>query len=110
LVSGGWCFLIMALFYLLVDMWGWRKLAFPLAVIGMNSIAIYVMAHLFKGFIRDALRTHLGTDQFSNWAKQINPDPKIAAALEQTLLGAAILLILWLILLWMYRRKIFLRI
>jgi len=110
LVSGGWCFLIMGLFYLLVDMWGWRKLAFPLVIIGMNSIAMYVMAHIFKGFIRDSLRTHVGTNQFTEWARQINPSEVIVPILQQTLMGAAILLVLWLILLWMYRRRIFLRI
>jgi predicted acyltransferase len=48
LFSGGWCFLGMALFYRLIDLSGHRRWAFPLIVIGMNSIAAYVMDHLSR--------------------------------------------------------------
>ena len=58
------------------------------------------MAHLFDGFIADSLRTHLGADFFKNMNTTFAP----------MLQGAAILLVLWLILFWMYRRKLFLRI
>lgn len=100
LVSGGWCFLLMAAFFAVIDLQGWKRWAFPLVVIGMNSIAMYVMVHLFHGFFAEALDTHLGKD-WSLIAGQ---------AFAPMLHGAAVLLILWLILLWMYRRKIFLRV
>jgi len=100
LFSGGWCFLIMAAFSMVVDVQGWKRWAFPLVVIGMNSIAMYVMAHLFRGFFAEALDTHLGKE----WA--LIAGTPFAPMLH----GAAVLLILWLILLWMYRRKIFLRV
>src|SRR6185295_13101943 len=45
LYSGGWCFLILAGFYATLDAVGLSGWAFPLRVIGMNSIAAYVMAH-----------------------------------------------------------------
>jgi predicted acyltransferase len=100
LFSGGWCFLILAGGYAILDALGLRAWAFPLIVIGMNSIAAYCMSWLFKGFISESLKTHLGTDVF-----------KVAGTPYETLLhGAAVLLVIWLILLWMYRRKIFLRI
>ena len=99
LFSGGWCFLIMAVFYAVIDLQGWKRWSFPLVVIGMNSIAMYVMAHLFHGFFAEALDTHLGKE----WA--LIAGTPFAPMLH----GAAVLLILWLILLWMYRRKIFLR-
>ena len=60
LFSGGWCFLLLAAFYTVLDIWRLRAWAFPLVVIGMNSIAAYCMAHLFEGFIHDALRRHVG--------------------------------------------------
>jgi predicted acyltransferase len=100
LFSGGWCFLFLAAFYAVLDILGVRSWAFPLRVIGMNSIAAYCMAGLFEDFIRENLRTHLGKDAF----KILGPP------YEPLLQGAAILLVLWLILFWMYRRKIFLRI
>jgi len=44
LYSGGWVVLILAGFYALIDWKGRRDWAFPVVVVGMNSIAIYVMA------------------------------------------------------------------
>ena len=44
LFSGGWCFLLLAGFYAVLDIIGVRFWAFPLRVIGMNSIAAYCMA------------------------------------------------------------------
>ena len=100
LYSAGWCFLLLAGFYAVMDARGWRKWSFPLVVIGMNSIAAYVIAHLFDGFIADSLRTHLGGEFFKNIS------PTFAPMLQ----GAAVLLLFWLLLFWMYRRKLFLRI
>jgi heparan-alpha-glucosaminide N-acetyltransferase len=107
LISGGWCFLLMALFYLFTDALRWRTWAFPFVVIGMNSIAIYVMVHTMKDFVRSALLTHVGQARFEKLAGYLNPDLTVFYPM---ILGAAILLVLWLILLWMYRRRIFLRI
>ncbi len=98
--SGGWCLLLLAAFYLVIDHWERKAWAFPLVVIGMNSIAAYCMAHLFEHFIAQNLKTHLGQDAFK----------LLGAPYEPSLHGAATLLALWLILYWMYRRKLFLRI
>src|SRR5436190_15314049 len=56
LFSGGWCFLLLAGFYAGLDLWKRRGWAFPLVVVGANSIAAYMMAHLFDGFIAKALK------------------------------------------------------
>jgi predicted acyltransferase len=69
-------------------------------VIGANSIAAYVMAHLLDGFVLGSLRTHLGRDVFRS----------LGEAYEPLMNGAAVLTVYWLILFWMYRRRIFLRI
>ena len=100
LFSGGWCFLFMAAFYALVDLARLRPAVFPLIVIGMNSIAAYCIAHLFEGLIGGALNRHLPVDTFS----------KLGRAYQPFLHGAAVLLVYWLILFWMYRRRLFLRI
>jgi len=100
LFSGGWCFWLLAGFYAICDAAGWKAWSFPLRVIGMNSIAAYCMAELLQRFIGDSLITHFGRLPFE----------VLGPAYEPLVHGAAILAILWLILFWMYRRKIFLRI
>jgi predicted acyltransferase len=65
----------------------------------MNSIAAYCIAHLFEGFIHGSLETHLSA----------KPLQVFGTAYEPLLTGAAVLLVYWLILFWMYRRNIFLR-
>jgi predicted acyltransferase len=100
LFSGGWCFLLLAGFYAIIDLWGSRRWAFPLVVVGMNSIAAYLIAHLWDGFIHDALPRHFGRAWFTFAGKPYEP----------LIHGAAVLLAEWLILWWMYRRKIFLRV
>ena len=100
LFSGGWCFLLLAGFYALIDWRGWRRWAFFLVVVGMNSIAAYLIAHLWEDFIAKALPRHFGV----KW------QTLAGGAYQPLVLGAAVLLVEWLILWWMYRRKIFLRI
>lgn len=99
LFSGGLCFLLLAGFSSLLDTGlrgGW---AFPLKVIGANSIAAYCIAHLIDGFIRASFKTHLGQNVFAR-----------AGPYEPLVSGAAVLAVFWLILFWMYHRRIFLRI
>ena len=100
LFSGGACFLLTAAFSWVIDVKGYRKWAFPLVVIGVNSIAAYMIAHLFERFMFSSFRIHLGPNAF----KILGP------GLEPLLLGMAVLLSYWLILFWMYRRKLFLKI
>jgi len=100
LFSGGICFVFTAAFSWIIDVKGYRKWAFPLVVIGLNSIAAYMIAHLFEHFISSSLRINLGPDVF----RILGP------GMEPFLLGSAILFCYWLILYWMYRRKLFLKI
>ena len=65
LFSGGLCFLFLAGFCWLTEVKGYRKWAFPLVVIGANSIAAYLMAHLWERFILDSFRIHLGAHAFA---------------------------------------------
>ena len=98
--SGGLCFLILAGAFWLIDVRGRRRWAFPLVVIGMNSIAAYCLYELSARFIGASLTTHLGQAAFR----------AAGAAYLPFLHGLAVVLVLWLILYWMYKRRIFLRI
>jgi heparan-alpha-glucosaminide N-acetyltransferase len=100
LFSGGICFLMLAAFAWIIEAKGYRKGAFPLVVIGVNSIAAYLIAHLLPDFLVASFRIHLGPGAFGI----------AGSALQPLLEGAAVLLVCWLILFWMYRRKLFLRI
>jgi predicted acyltransferase len=95
--SAGWTFYMLAAFYWIIDIKGYNRWAFPLVVVGMNSIAMYCMSQLMKPWIRDTLATHLGKEAFSGIYGPI-------------WLYTATLAVLWLICLWLYRRKIFIRI
>ena len=97
--STGWTCLLLAAFYALIDLRGWKRWAFPLVVVGMNSIAIYVMAHLWQSFIFSTTKTHLGQKFFEMFGVVYKP-------MFQSIWAV---LVLWLICFWMYRRKIFLR-
>jgi predicted acyltransferase len=100
LFSGGLCFLFLAGFCWIIEVKAYRKWAFPLVVIGMNSIAAYLMAHLFEKFIMDSFRINLGPHAFQMFGTGVEP----------LIRGLAVLLVYWLMLYWMYKRKIFLKI
>ncbi|MBV8834527.1 MAG: DUF5009 domain-containing protein [Acidobacteriaceae bacterium] len=100
LFSGGICFLFLAAFSWIIEVKKHRKWAFPLVVVGTNSIAAYLIAHLFEEFTFSSFHTHLGDRPFMVFGPGLYP----------LMLGAATLLTYWLMLYWMFRRKIFLKI
>ena len=100
LYSGGMCFLILLAFYFIIDVMGQKWWAFPLVVIGMNSIFIYCVVHMWDGFIESSFKTHFGQDVFAMFGE----------AWEPLVEGAAVMLVFWLILFWLYRRRVFIRI
>jgi heparan-alpha-glucosaminide N-acetyltransferase len=69
-------------------------------VIGANSILAYVMAHGWENFIVRSLKLHLGADIFEHFGK----------AYEPLVAGLTVLVVFWLILWWLYRQRIFIRI
>jgi heparan-alpha-glucosaminide N-acetyltransferase len=98
--SGGWCFLFLAAFHAVVDIWGQKRVAFPLVVIGTNSIVAYCGAHLYQAWAFNSLRRVFGREVFKLFGD----------AYEPVVYGAAVLLVFWLGLFALYRRKVFLRI
>jgi len=96
LVSSGYCFLLMALFYYIIDYKGWKKHTGWLKVYGMNSIVAYMLAmcvnfSCISHSIFHGLEQHMG-------------------AYYQVLITASNAVIVYLILWEMYKRKIFLRV
>jgi predicted acyltransferase len=98
--SGGVCFFFLAAFSWIIDVKGYRRWSFPLVVVGMNSIAAYLIAHLWEDFLIDNLHIN-----FSHAPFQI-----FGLGYEPLLTGIAVMLLYWGILYWMYRRKLFLRV
>lgn len=96
LVSSGYCFLLMGLFYYLIDYKGWKQHTSWLKVYGMNSITAYMLAmcvnfscighSLFHG-----LEQFMG-DYYQTWIAVVN--------------AAIIYGILWI----MYQKKLFLKV
>jgi predicted acyltransferase len=95
LMSAGWACLMFLFFYWLVDIRGYKRWAFPLTVIGMNAIFIYMFTSLI----------HLDpiVDPFTREIARVWPSSELL--FQQV----AVLAVEWLILFWMYRRKIMLR-
>lgn len=100
LFSGGICFSFLAGFTYLVDILNFKKSFFWLKVIGMNSIAAYVIAHVADSFIDHTFQIHFG----KNYANILG------VSYQSLVSGSLILLIEWLLMRWMYRKEIFIKI
>lgn len=99
--SGGICFLLLTFFYWVVDVVGKKSWSFFLMVIGANSIVAYCMSDGgIREFLSESLLIHLG----HNYGQIFG--------LEYTTLvtGGLVLFFEWLILYWMYKKKIFIKI
>lgn len=95
--SGGICLTFLYVFHLICDVVGFKAWAFPLTVIGANSIAAYVMSFATVPFLRSRIDSWFGF----LWNSSEIYAPHI--------LGLIVLCVVWLILFWMHQRKIYLR-
>jgi predicted acyltransferase len=96
LVAGGYSCLLLALFYLVIDVWRVRAWALPFVWIGMNPITLYLAQNVLD--LEQLVKRFVGGD-VGRW---LGPAaPLLAACL-------ALALTLWLGR-FLYRRKIFLR-
>jgi len=98
--SAGWVTLVLVVFVAIVEWRGWKRWTFPFVIVGLNPITLYCMWQLMGGFIRENMQRHISRNIFEVFGEPYSP----------VLQRAIVLLVLWLIILWMYRRKIFLRI
>lgn len=96
LFSGGLCFLLLGLFYLIIDVWGFRKWLFPFKVIGMNAIFVYMVTRLYDF-------RQIGDIFVGGMAENLG-------AWNGPIRGLAGFAVIWLILYWMYKKKTFVKI
>jgi predicted acyltransferase len=94
ILSASWACLMFLIFYGVIDVLGYRKWAFLFVVIGMNALAVYLCDTLTRlpqivGIFTKAPAEVLGP-----------PGPLLAALM--------FFMVEWLLLYWMYKRKIFL--
>ncbi|MBN1343523.1 MAG: DUF5009 domain-containing protein [Phycisphaerae bacterium] len=96
LYAGGWSFLLLAAFYGIIDVIGLRRWAFPFVVIGMNAIFIYMAVRFIPfGQIGDRLAGGLAS-RLGSFGEPV----RVLTAL----------LIMWLMLYYMYRKRTFVRV
>ncbi|MGA2628700.1 MAG: hypothetical protein ABSG54_00675 [Terriglobia bacterium] len=96
LYSTGWVLLMMLAFILLIDVAGYKRVAFPLVVVGMNSIFIYSCSYLARGSMDHMVRAFTGGYQF-------------IGALAPVAQHCTIMLVLWYLCYWLYKHKIFIK-
>lgn len=96
LVSSGYCFLLMALFYYFVDYKGWNKYLNWLKVYGMNSIVAYMLA-MCVNFSCIAHSLFHGLEQYLGLYYQV-------------LLSLSNAVLIYLILWTLYKKQLFLKV
>lgn len=97
LLTAGMAFLFLAGFYLVVDVWGYKKWAFFFRVIGLNSLTIY-FAYRFIDFRNTARLLFEGIYQYA-------PEPW-----HDVWQSLAALALVWVFLYFLYRNKLFLKV
>lgn len=96
LLTGGIGFLLLALFYLVIDHWGFKSWAFYFRIIGMNSIFVYLFTRIID--------VKMVAEFFIGWLAKPLGD------YANFLLIIGGLAVVWLLLYFMYKKKIFLRV
>ena len=94
---GGISLMLLAVFYYIIDVKGFKSWAFFFKVIGMNSILIY-MSERF-------INWEYSNNAFFQWLGQLIGNPFNAVAL-----AISFVLLKWCFLYFMYRKKVFLRV
>jgi predicted acyltransferase len=104
LVAGGWSALLLGAFFWLIDMRGWRGWAAPFTWIGMNAIAAYLVVDGGIVDVRGLARRFVGGPVASAL------DAHLAAGTGELAIAAGALALVVLLMWYLYRRQIHLRI
>lgn len=99
LLSSGLVFLMLAFFVWIVEIRNWRKGTVWLVAVGANSMAAYLTHWTIHGWMLDNLRTHLGL-LISGFDDGV----------QHLIIGSLAFALAWYVLIWLYQRKIFVRI
>ncbi|HEX4142520.1 MAG TPA: DUF5009 domain-containing protein [Pirellulales bacterium] len=97
LVSGAAALWLLAVMYWVIDVRGFRRWAYPLVVVGANSILMYLMSQLMTGWIFTNLKITFGSAAFDGTYGPI-------------VHRVAVLAVLWMICFWLYRQRVFIKI
>jgi len=98
LYAGGWSLILMFVFYLIIDVLGFKRWSMPFAWIGRNSILIYMASHGIINFQSTASYLFGGLIQYA-------PE-----AWQPVWLGTGILLVQLALLYFLYQKKWFLKV
>jgi predicted acyltransferase len=98
LTAGGWSLILLSVFYLVIDVWGFKKWTFPFVVIGLNSITIYMLNSGIMDF------GDMGKYFFGGLASMFSE------AGQAVILSIGAILCMWTVLYILYRNKIFLKV
>jgi predicted acyltransferase len=104
--STGWTLWMLAGFYGVIDIAGLRRWSFPFLVVGMNSIVMYVMYGLLRNWFNTRLKIHFGQELYHQVADGLHLGAAYVPIVEHVL----VLFAMWLVCLWLYRQRIFVRI
>ncbi|MFK8112840.1 MAG: acyltransferase family protein [Rubripirellula sp.] len=114
LYSGAWVVWILAGLYWIIDVRGWKKWTLPLVIVGMNSLAMYLMGSLLKGWVSERLQVYLGDEWLRAWLSQswnLELSKNLfAGPYGATIQAAMVFGVFWLACLYLYRNKMFFRI
>jgi len=94
---GGISLLLLSLFYYIIDILGYKNWAFFFKVVGMNSILIYMSGR----FLEWGYSAHA----FLGWLGQLTGNP-----FNAVVMAICVVLVKWVFLYFMYKKKIFLRV
>ncbi len=109
--TAGWACLVFLLFYWVIEVRQWNKLAFPLVVYGMNAITLYVFTGLLVRWVMLSWKVsyHGATTSLTGYFYKTFASlagPTIGSFMYSTM----IIFIGWLLCYWMYQRKLFLKV
>jgi len=96
LFAGGWSLLLLALFYWIIDVRGYRRWAFFFTVIGLNPITIYVIRSQFDFGTVAMIFVHGFINRIGSYRSLV--------------FDLSVLAVEWLFLYFLYRQKIFLKV
>lgn len=97
LCVGGWSLVLLALFYYIIDVKGYKRWAFFFSVIGMNSILIYMSGRFIDW--------QYMTEGFFTWLGQLAGDPY-----NLVVMAICYVMVKWVFLYFLYRKNVFLRV
>ena len=107
LFSGGCVIWMLAVFYLVFDALPLQKLAWPLQVVGLNSLAVYLMGQLMVGWVDDKLiGIHLSGLMETAFGTQALQDDMFGQIIGPT----SVAVVFWLLTVYMYRHRIHIRV